>query len=173
MDYKDIERVNSEIAAIDMHGKPYVMVPDRVKAFRKLFPEGFIRTEIIHINENSVLMQARAGYYREDGSEVILGTGYAKEDKGRGVNMTNHIENCETSAVGRALGFIALGTDGGGICSAEELVNALIAQDQLKAEEKKAKKQEEENQKIDEALKKAGRKVPSATAEVVSQVPGW
>ena len=44
MDYKDIERVNSEIDMINMKGKDYAMVPERVTAFRKLFPEGFIRT---------------------------------------------------------------------------------------------------------------------------------
>jgi hypothetical protein len=52
------------------------------------------------------------------------------------VNGTSYIENCETSAVGRALGMIGLGLNGGGICSAEELVNAVTAQQQMKNEEK-------------------------------------
>jgi hypothetical protein len=62
---------------------------------------------------------------------VILGTGLAQEVKGKGmVNSTSYIENCETSAVGRALGMLGLGINGGGICSAEELANAVLAQKQ-------------------------------------------
>ena len=135
--YKDIEFVNSEINMIDMKGKAYAMVPERVTAFRKLFPTGFIRTEVLANDGTTVLMQAVAGYYREDGSEAVLATGLAQEIKGKGmVNGTSHIENCETSAVGRALGMIGLGLNGGGICSAEELANAVIAQQQMKEDEK-------------------------------------
>ena len=131
MNYQQIQQVNSEISMIDLKGKNYAMVPERVNAFRKLFPEGFINTEIISHDGTTVLMQAKAGYY-ENGCPVILGTGFAQEVKGRGmVNGTSYIENCETSAVGRALGMIGLGINGGGICSAEELVNAIAAQNQM------------------------------------------
>lgn len=131
MDYQQIQKVNSEITMIDLKGKNYAMVPERVNAFRKLYPEGFINTEIVSHDGTTVLMQAKAGYY-VDGVPVILGTGFAQEVKGRGmVNGTSYIENCETSAVGRALGMIGLGINGGGICSAEELVNAITAQNQM------------------------------------------
>lgn len=136
MDYKDIDRVNSEISMIDLKGKNYAMVPERVTAFRKLFPDGFITTEILSNDGTTVLMKATAGYYR-DGIPVVLGSGMAQEIRGKGmVNGTSHIENCETSAVGRALGMIGLGINGGGICSAEELVNAITAQNQMKQEKK-------------------------------------
>ena len=139
MNYQDISKVNSEIAMIDLKGKNYAMVPERVTAFRKLFPEGFIKTEIVSHDGNTVLMQAVAGYY-DNGVPVILGSGFAQEVKGRGmVNGTSYIENCETSAVGRALGMIGLGINGGGICSAEELANAVTAQRQMKEEEQSAK----------------------------------
>ena len=141
MDYKDIERVNSEIEMIDMKGKNYAMVPERVTAFRKIFPDGFIETQMVSISPDGkiVIFEARAGYYREDGSKVLLATGHAKEVQGQGmVNGTSHIENCETSAVGRALGMIGLGLNGGGICSAEELVNAITGQKQIEEEEKNA-----------------------------------
>ena len=138
MNYADIQKVNSEINTIDLKGKNYAMVPERVNAFRKLYPEGFIKTEIISHDGTNVLMQAVAGYY-DNGVPIILGSGFAQETKGRGmVNGTSYIENCETSAVGRALGMIALGINGGGICSAEELVNAVTAQRQMKEEEKAA-----------------------------------
>ena len=136
MDYKDIDRVNSEISMIDLKGKNYAMVPERVTAFRKLFPDGFITTEILSNDGTTVLMKATAGYYR-DGIPVVLGSGMAQEIRGKGmVNGTSHIENCETSAVGRALGMIGLGINGGGICSAEELVNAITAQNQMKQEKR-------------------------------------
>ena len=141
MDYKDIERVNSEIEMIDMKGKNYAMVPERVTAFRKIFPDGFIETQMVSISPDGkvVIFEARAGYYKEDGSKILLATGHAKEVQGQGmVNGTSHIENCETSAVGRALGMIGLGLNGGGICSAEELVNAVVGQKQIEEEEKSA-----------------------------------
>ena len=145
MNFADIEKVNGEIKTLtiekkDKKGnltkKEYAMVPGRVTAFRKLFPEGFITTEILSHENGVVVMKATAGYYDGDRA-VILGTGLAQEVKGLGiVNSTSYIENCETSAVGRALGFIGLGLDGGGICSAEELANAITAQNQMKEEEK-------------------------------------
>lgn len=130
MNYQDIARVNGEMTMLNLKGKDYAMVPERVTAFRKLYPEGFITTEIISHDGTVVTMQATVGYY-DNGAKVILGTGLAQEVKGKGmVNSTSYIENCETSAVGRALGMLGLGINGGGICSAEELANAVIAQKQ-------------------------------------------
>ena len=137
MEYKDIERVNSEIVGIDLKGKNYAMVAERVTAFRKLYPEGFIKTQILFNDGTTIMMEAKAGYYKEDGSEVVLATGHAQEIRGKGlVNGTSHVENCETGAVGRCLGLIGIGQNGGGICSAEELVNAITAQKQMSEEER-------------------------------------
>lgn len=165
MDYKDIDRVNGEIKMIDMKGKDYAMVPERVTAFRKLFPEGFITTEIVAMEGPVVLMKAKAGYYREDGSEVVLATGMAREERGKGmVNNTSHVENCETSAIGRCLGLIGLGLNGGGICSAEELVNAITAQKQMKDDFEKTKK-EIETKKLAELEKPIKKDAPADVIE--------
>lgn len=124
MNYQDILSVNSEIKTIDLKGKQYASVAERVNAFRKLYPQGWITTEIVSNDGTTVLMQAKAGYYTDDGTAVMLGTGYAQEVKGKGmVNGTSHIENCETSAVGRCLGMLGIGIEGG-ICSADEFDNA-------------------------------------------------
>ena len=95
MNYKDIEKVNSEIVGIDLKGKNYAMVAERVTAFRKLYPEGFIKTQILFNDGTTIMMEAKAGYYKEDGSEVVLATGHAQEIRGKGlVNGTSHVENC-------------------------------------------------------------------------------
>lgn len=184
MEYKDIDRVNSEINMIDMKGKDYAMVPERVTAFRKLWPEGFITTEIVAMEGPVVMMRAKVGYYREDGTEVVLGTGTAREERGKGlVNTTSHVENCETSAVGRALGMIGLGVNGGGICSAEELANAITAQKQTEAEFEKTKKKIEARKMAEmdgkildkpekiKAKELKARKDAPATVEVSDTIP--
>lgn len=133
--FEQIKNVNEDMTGIDVKGKNYVMVNSRVTAFRKLFPEGFIDTNIISLENGTVVMKAEVGYY-ENGNRIILGTGLAYEKETTSyINRTSFIENCETSAVGRALGFLALG-NGNSICSAEELVNAIKTQEQIKAEEK-------------------------------------
>lgn len=143
MNYQDIARVNSEMTMLDLKGKDYAMVAERVTAFRKLYPDnGFILTGIVEHDGTTVMMRAEAGYYNAQGDKIVLGDGYAQEVKGKGmVNGTSYIENCNTSAVGRALGFLGLGVNGGGICSAEELANAITAQRQM-ADEKQDKKDE-------------------------------
>lgn len=135
--YEQIQKANEGLNSIDLKNKAYVLVPERVKAFRKLYPEGFITTDILSLENGIVMMKTEVGYYDGD-RRVLLGTGMAYEKEANGyVNKTSYIENCETSAVGRALGFLALGIDGGSICSAEELVNAISNQKQSIKEEKK------------------------------------
>lgn len=150
MNYQDIAKVNSEMTMLpiekqnrktgEITTKDYAMVPERVTAFRKLIPGGFILTDIVNVDGPTVTMQTRVGYYDDNGNPVLLATGLAQETKGQGlVNGTSHIENCETSSVGRALGFLGLGIDGGGgICSAEELANAITGQKQLQEKAKQA-----------------------------------
>lgn len=133
--FEQIQKANEGMTGIDFKGKNYVMVNSRVTAFRKLFPEGFITTNIISLDAGVVVMQTKVGYY-DNGNEIVLATGLAYErEQTSYINKTSFIENCETSAVGRALGFLALGNDDS-ICSAEELVNAIKTQEQIKAQER-------------------------------------
>ena len=172
MTYEDIARVNSEIDTIDLHGKDYAMVAERVTAFRKLYPEGFLKSQIVTITEKTVLIKTCAGYYREDGSEVILSTGYAQETFGKGVNATNPIENCETSSYGRCLGFLGIGSKGD-IASAEEMVNAIVKKRQSIQEFNETGKDEIANKKIaalDEEIKKSKKDAP-ATVETTTELP--
>ena len=131
INFEQIQKANEGLKAIDVKGKRYVMVVEKVKAFRSLFPEGFIHTDIISLNDDVVVMQSKAGYY-ENGVEKVLGTGLAFERRESSfINKTSYIENCETSAVGRALSFIYFGADDS-ISSADELANAINNQNRAK-----------------------------------------
>lgn len=137
--YKDIAQVNAELNFTDVKGKMYAEVPQRVKAFRMLYPRGYIITDMISNSDGVCVFKATAGYYGENGEAYTLGTGTAYEREGSSfINKTSYIENCETSAVGRALGFIGLGSETS-IASAEEVTNAINNQDnakkQIKADE--------------------------------------
>lgn len=130
MEYKDIEKVNQEIKKTDIKGKQYAEVSERILAFRKLNPNGRIITEIVDKTENDVTIKAII----YDENEKELATGYASEVKKGLVNSISMLENCETSAIGRALGFCGFGIDNG-IAS---------GQDMQKVEEFKKKNRKEE-----------------------------
>jgi len=139
--YEDLERVNKEIQTIDVKDRPYAQVSQRIKAFRKLFPTGFICTDLIS-NENGVcIIKATVGYKDENGERCVLGTGTAYEKENSSfINKTSYIENCETSACGRALGMCGFGIDAD-VASAEEVQNANLQQEAEKpitAEQRKA-----------------------------------
>lgn len=120
MEYKDLERVNAEISFIDVKGKNYADVANRVKAFRKLFPNGGIATELLSLEDGVCVIKATC--MDEKGTVLSTGTAYEKEGSSY-INKTSYIENCETSAVGRALGFIGIGVEND-IASVQEVLNA-------------------------------------------------
>lgn len=123
--YKDIEKANATIKATDIKGKDYAEVNQRIKAFRMVYPTGQIATEMVG-NENGVcIFRASVGFTPEDGKFMELATGTAYEKEGSTfINKTCYIENCETSAVGRALGMAGFGIDTS-VASAEEVQNAI------------------------------------------------
>lgn len=129
MEYKNIEEVNKQIKTTDIKGKAYSEVPQRIKAFRMLYPEGFIRTRPINIEGDMCILLTEVGYYdRDEEKDIVLATGMAYEREGSSfINKTSYIENCETSAVGRALGMLGIGIDGS-VASAEEVQNAQLQQ---------------------------------------------
>jgi len=107
-------------------GRQYKTVGLRVQQFRQGHPvsEGWsIRTELIHRDRESVCI--RAALVDPQGREIAVG--HAEEQRtSKGVNSTSALENCETSAIGRALA--AAGYAGTEYASADELANALNQQ---------------------------------------------
>ena len=138
--YEDIVKANATIKMTDVgRGKEYAEVPQRVKAFRMLYPNGSLTSEIISLENGVVIIKATA--CDENGN--ILGTGHAYEKEGNGfINKTSYIENCETSAWGRALAACGIigGNENaaGSIASAEEVMNAQKQQKKMSEDEKKA-----------------------------------
>ena len=109
---------------VDMKGKSYTMVAQRVQAFRSAAGvEGQILTEIIERTDQRVLVKASISVWR-DGNWSLVANDFAEEYRGQGpVNKTSALENCCTSAIGRALS--AAGLSGGEYASSFEVDNAI------------------------------------------------
>ena len=102
--------------------KYYAEVNQRIKAFRSIYPKGKILSELT--SESDGIITFRATIEDEEGH--LLATAHARESvKSSYINESNAIENCETSAVGRALGMCGFGIDTS-IASAEDLKKAMV-----------------------------------------------
>lgn len=112
---------------VNIKGKEYVEVNERVKYFRTSedYKDWAIETELLS-NENGVCV-FKAIVKDENGTIKATGHAYEKEDS-TFINKTSYIENCETSAVGRALGILGIGIDAS-IASSDEVENAINNQE--------------------------------------------
>lgn len=128
MKYEDLEKINRELKTIDVKGKNYVEVNERIKAFRKAHPNGSIETNIEHLENGVVVMSCTIK--DETGNVLAKAHAYEKENSSF-INKTSFIENCCTSATGRALGYVGIGIDTS-VASAEEVENAILQQDEQK-----------------------------------------
>ena len=120
-----IASANADIKTVNIKGKDYAEVFQRVTAFRKVYPRGTIETVVDYltgeVGDRIIGMTARA--IDEDGR--LLATGHAEERESFSyINKTSFIENCETSAVGRALGMAGFGI-AQSMASKEEVENAI------------------------------------------------
>jgi hypothetical protein len=129
---KKIYKLNKENKMpVNIHGKEYATVNERVEQFRTEFPLWTIESEITHHVGKEVIIKASI----KDEQGRVVSTGMAHETQGAGhINKTSHIENAETSAVGRALAFFKYAGDS--IASADEVQNAIQQQEpELTAEQ--------------------------------------
>ena len=118
---EQIKTANAEIETIKLGAKGYAQVNERIKAYRKVYPTGSLTSEIEEIRDDYVRIKAIA----TDEKDRVIATGTASEkltgnDKKDYINISSMIENCETSAFGRCLGFAGFGVDTS-IASAEDM----------------------------------------------------
>ena len=120
---------------VDIKGKPYVMVNERITFFRDTFKDHKLITEMLSNDKGICIFRA---IVLNEKNEMIA-TGHAREDVTDGfINKTSYIENCETSAIGRCLACLGIGIDNS-IASAEDVANAIKQQNKPKAPTKDEK----------------------------------
>lgn len=120
----------NEMKTINIKGKEYVTVNERIKAFRNTYKDYSLVTDIIEISDNHCVMKASI----LDPQGKVVATGYARETVSKSpINKFSFVENSETSAWGRALGNFGIGVDTA-ICSAEELLQKISQEETAKVE---------------------------------------
>ena len=76
--------------SIQIKGKEYIPVNERVKEFRAKYPDHILLSELVSLDENSVVMVAKV--YDKDGN--VVANGYAQEDRNASnINKTSYVEN--------------------------------------------------------------------------------
>ena len=117
--------INQTLKRTNIKGREYVEVNQRILAFWELFPNGSIVTTKLSDDGKRCDFKAEVSV---DGR--LVATGHAFEFQGSGmVNKTSYVENCETSAVGRALAMLGIGI-AESLASADEVENAMSHQEQ-------------------------------------------
>ena len=153
---KEIED-NEQTLSMDIRDKKYLGVATRIGLLRKYFgTRAVISTKIIENTEKRVLMKASIFIDRE-----LVSNGYSEQFRGSSmVNKTSALMNCETSAVGRALGLLGLTNDN--VASADEVKQALETQ-----ETKESDKSPLTVDQIEERF--VGAKTPTELESIVSE----
>ena len=128
---------NYKFKTTNIRGKQYVEVNERIKFFRQedQYKNWGIHTDFPIIDDTQCM--CRCTITTADGA--IVAQGHAHEVKSSSnINKTSYVENCETSAVGRALAMLGIGIDTS-IASANEVEDA-IAQQQAMVDNPKVQK---------------------------------
>jgi len=116
---------------VNIHGKQYMTVAERVNDFCKAGTKNGIETELVTDDGSKVVMRALI----KDANGMIQGSGYAEEVRGStNINKTSALENCETSAIGRALASVGFG--GTEYATANEVTDAILQQKVMEATER-------------------------------------
>ena len=119
----------TKIHTIDIKGKKYATVDSRVEFFREKFPTYSLETTYPVLDMERGICVCRAIVKDDTGRIVADGFAHEWQSKpGSMVNKTSYIENAQTSAVGRALGFMGIGINGVGIATADEVQTAIAHQ---------------------------------------------
>jgi len=114
----------------------YETVEERLVKFWKDYPDGQIHTKLVASSSTQYIVEA--SIYRTEADPRPWTTGLAEETvQGRGVNATSALENCETSAIGRALANAGYATKGKR--ASREEMSKVAASQQVKAQVEQVK----------------------------------
>ncbi len=115
--------LKNNMKTINIKGKEYVPVVERVKEFHIQHPTGYIETEITSNVDNRIIVKATVHIFGHKEDKSIYSktfTGHSQAEWGKGMMGDVALEIAETSAIGRALGFANIGLIDG-IASADEM----------------------------------------------------
>lgn len=145
---------------INIKGKEYVTVNERLKEFRNSFKDYCLITEIVELGSDYATVKASV----IDEKGTVRATGFAREVVAKSpINKFAFLENCETSAIGRALGNFGIGIDEA-VCTADELLMKL-SQDEKPEKTDFEKDAANEMRAKTTALKKGETAQPKGTLE--------
>ena len=119
---------NYKFKTTNIRGKQYVEVNERIKFFRQeeQYKHWSLITEFPVLDSEQCVCKASMA----DTEHRIIATGHAHEVQGSSnINKTSYVENCETSAIGRALAMLGIGIDTS-IASANEVSDAIAKQEE-------------------------------------------
>jgi hypothetical protein len=131
---------NYKFKTTNIRGKQYVEVNERIKYFRQeeQYKNWTIMSEFPALDSEQCVCKATIA----DATGRVIATGHAHEVQGASnINKTSYVENCETSAIGRALAMLGIGIDTS-IASANEVEDAIAKQDSGSTAKKVKKVQE-------------------------------
>ena len=118
---------NYKFKTTNIRGKQYVEVNERIKFFRQEdeYKNWTISTEFTALDSEMCVCKCIIA----DVNQRVIATGHAHEERSSShINKTSYVENCETSAIGRALAMMGIGIDTS-IASANEVQDAIAKQD--------------------------------------------
>jgi hypothetical protein len=110
----------------------YITVNERIMEFYEKYPNGRIITEIVQLQDSIVVMKASVFRSLDEKEPSAVGHAYEKEGSSF-INKTSFIENCETSATGRAIANLGISIRKS-VASKDEVENARLQQEVLQKE---------------------------------------
>tara|TARA_B100000900_G_scaffold34436_1_gene25871 strand:- start:1420 stop:2004 length:585 start_codon:yes stop_codon:yes gene_type:complete len=123
----------TKLKSVNISGKQYVEVSERLKHFRSNYPGYSLLSEVVDINDTTITIKATI----LDDKQNPMASGIAQEVKGSSfINKTSYVENCETSAWGRALANFGIGIDAA-VASYNEVANAKLNNSNIKEDKSK------------------------------------
>ena len=148
---------NYKFKTTNIRGKQYVEVNERIKFFRQEeeYKNWTISTEFTALDSEMCVCKAIIA----DTAQRVISVGHAHEERSSShINKTSYVENCETSAIGRALAMMGIGIDTS-IASANEVTDAIAKQESSSLSSKPA----EQSSPVENIMDKAIAYIKSAT----------